>query len=394
VAAEFQAARAQYLGLEARQGGAVLVMSANLLKRGSNYLALAIMAAGVVVIASPVPASAASMPLTAVTTVSCGSKTHCWAGATYAKGSAIIATANRGATWSVEYTTSRFDAIAGLDCTSATHCVAIGYRDEGSSAAFLETTDGGKVWSTHASPGSLVLAETLSCANGSDCWAIGLAANRLDAAVAHSTDGGRTWASESIPALQTAMNSPFGISCASSTDCLATGEAALTTTNGGKTWRKNTVPDGVPLGPVACPSTTDCFAVFDVTSAVPSNEETFVFDSTDGGKTWKDVLSHPRHVAGLGGISCSSRATCVAVGYGYTPRRNGTDRLYGLSEFTSTGGKHWTESKLAQARYLLADSCVAKTRDCLAGGVVGARATILKSANDGATWTSEPLPRA
>jgi len=353
--------------------------------------------AAVAIAASAVPAAAAAAApakaLTAVTAVSCASATRCWAGASDAKGSAIIATTNGGATWRVEYTTTRYD-ITAIDCTSAAHCVAIGYPAEGSSGAFLETTDGGKVWSAHAAPRSLALAEALSCANGSDCWAVGLSDGRVNAAVAHTTDGGRVWTPESIPALQTAMSSPFGISCASPADCVVTGDAALTTTNGGKTWTRHAAAEGVPLGPLTCPSTRDCYAVFNVTSAVPSNEQTYLYTSTNGGVAWKDVLASPRHVAGLGAISCPSTSTCVAVGYGYTPRRNGTDSLYGLSELTSTSGRHWAQTTVAKAQALFADSCVVKTRVCIAGGETSAGAVILRSVNDGVTWTSEPLPRA
>jgi photosystem II stability/assembly factor-like uncharacterized protein len=352
--------------------------------------------ATVAIAASAVPAAgAATAPtaLTAVTAVSCASATHCWAGASDAHGSAIIATADGGATWRVEYATTRYD-ITAIDCTSAAHCLAIGYPAEGSSTAFLETTDGGAVWSAHAAPRSLALADALSCANGSDCWAVGLGDDRGDAAVARTTDGGRVWTPESIPALQTPMSSPFGISCASAADCVVTGDAALTTTNGGKTWTKHATPEGVPLGTVTCPSTRDCYAVFNVTSAVPSFEATYLYTSTNGGVSWKDVLSEPRHVAGLGAISCPSTSTCVAVGFGYTPRGNGTDTLYGLSELTSTSGRHWAESTVAKAQSLFADFCVVKTRDCIAGGETSAGAVILKSANDGETWTSEPLPRA
>jgi photosystem II stability/assembly factor-like uncharacterized protein len=352
--------------------------------------------AAVAIAVSAVPAGAAPTAptaLTAVTAVSCASATRCWAGGSDAKGSAIIATADGGATWRVEYTTARYD-ITAIDCTSAAHCLAIGYPAEGSSTAFLETTDGGTVWSAHAAPRSLALAGALSCANGSDCWAVGLADDRVDAAVARTTDGGRVWTPESVPALQTPMSSPFGISCASPADCVVTGYAALTTTNGGKTWTKHATPEGVPLGTVTCPSTRDCYAVFNVTSAVPSFEETYLYTSTNGGVTWKDVLSKPRRVGGLEAVSCPATSTCVAVGFGYTPRGNGTDTLYGLSELTSTSGGHWAESTVAKAQALFADSCVVTTRDCIAGGETSAGAVILKSANDGVTWTSEPLPRA
>jgi photosystem II stability/assembly factor-like uncharacterized protein len=352
-------------------------------------------AVGIAVAALPAAARTASTgpTLTGITAVSCASATHCWAGAYDAKGSAIIATTNGGVTWRVEYTTARFDDVASIDCTSATRCLAIGDVDEATSAAFLETTDGGKTWSVHATPRPMALAGSLSCANGSDCWAVGVAPNRTDAAVARTTDGGRVWTAESVPAVYTAMSSPFGISCASAADCVVTGDATLTTTNGGKTWARHAAA-GVPLGPVTCPSTRDCYAVFNVTSAVPSNEETFLYTSTNGGVTWKDVLPTPRHVAGLPGISCPTTTTCVAVGNGDTPRAGGADTLYGLSELTSTGGRHWAQTTVAKAQTLFADSCAAATRDCIAGGQTSAGAVILKSVNDGATWTSEPLPKA
>lgn len=347
-----------------------------------------------------VPAAAAasratgSTPLTAITAVSCASATHCWAGAADAKGSAIIATSNGGTTWHVQYTTARFDDVVGIDCASAVSCVAIGYESNGAGTAFLETTDGGTAWSVHAAPKSLALAQALSCANGSDCWAVGLAGNRADAAVARTTDGGRDWTAQAIPKLQTAMSSQFGVSCSSSVRCLVTGEGTLTTTNGGKTWASHGTADSAPLGPVTCPSATDCYAVFNITSAVPSNTETFVLSSANGGVTWKYVLSDPLRVVGLNGISCPSTTVCVAVGDGYTTRRNGADTLYGLSEFTSTGGRHWARTPVGKAQELSAVSCAAGTRDCIAGGETSPGAVLLRSTNDGLTWTSEPLPRA
>ena len=356
--------------------------------------AVGIAVAAIPAAAAPTAPTAPTGPtLTGITAVSCASATHCWAGAYDAKGSAIIATANGGATWRVEYTTARFDDVVSIDCTSATHCLAIGDVDEATSAAFLETTDGGKTWSVHATPRPLALAGSLSCANGSDCWAVGLAPDRADAAVARTIDGGRVWTAESVPALYTAMSSPFGLSCASAADCVVTGDGALTTTNGGKTWARHAAA-GVPLGPVACPSTRDCYAVFNVTSAIPANEATFLYTSANGGVTWKDVLSKPGHVAGLPGISCPTTTTCVAVGNGYTPRAGGAGTLYGLSELTSTSGRHWAPTTVARAQTLFADSCAPTTRDCVAGGQTSAGAVILRSTNDGVTWTSERLPKA
>lgn len=359
----------------------------------SRYLAAGALVAGALFAA--VPASAAPATSRAVGTllsVSCASTSHCWAAAQDGAGAAIVATVDGGDAWHVEYTTTRFDDVSDLACTSDTHCLAIADAEEGAEAKFLETTDGGEIWTVHAAP-KLAIAEAVSCANGSDCWAVGYAANRVDAAVAHTTDGGAVWAAQPVPKLETAMSNPFGISCASSVDCLVTGDGTLTTANGGRTWTEHAGPEG-PLGPVACPSTEDCYGVLDVTSAIPSNEETSVYTSTDGGAAWRVALSGPRRVAGLGGISCPSTSRCVAVGGGYTPERGGKDTLYAVSETTATGGRNWAEVELAGVQYLYADSCVTGTTDCIAvGSLNGTAGVVMKSTDDGATWTREPLPK-
>lgn len=344
--------------------------------------------------ASAAPTATAAPGLTAVTAVSCATAARCWAGATDAKGAVIIATANGGASWHVQYATAKLSYMVAVDCASTERCVALGEKTGSLAPAFLATTNGGTAWSSHPAPKSLALPEALSCANGSDCLAVGLAGDRLHAAVARTTNGGRTWTSDAIPKLETAMSSSFGVSCPSSAHCLVTGAGTLTTANDGKTWTRHPNPGQAPLGPVTCPSVKDCYAAFNVTSAVPSNTAAFLYRSTNGGVSWRRVLAQPRHVVALTGISCPLTSACVSAGFGYTPRKNGNDTLYGLSLRTSTSGSHWTQTTVAKVQGLYAVSCVAKTRECVAGGYGGNRAVVLRSANDGATWTSAPLPRA
>ena len=340
-----------------------------------------------------VAASAAPAPkLTVVSAVSCASTNDCWAGADLADGATIIATTDGGASWHVQYTTTRLSGISAIDCTSGGHCVAIASATEGTTATFLTTTDGGTAWELYPAPKSLAIPESLACPSRLDCWAVGLAVNRVDAAVARTTDGGAAWVPQPIPPLVTAMSAEFGISCPSVVDCLVTGEGVLATDNAGKTWAKHAV-GGVPLGPVTCPSTRDCYAIFDVTSAIPANEETFVYTSTDGGLKWADTLPDPTDVSGLGGISCPSTATCVAVGGGFTPRPGGSDTLYALSETTTAGGRKWAEVKLAGDRYLYGDSCAWATTFCLAVGALhDGSGAIVRSTDDGVTWAAERVP--
>jgi hypothetical protein len=342
----------------------------------------------------PAAARADTANWSSVSPVSCVSVTRCWAGATDAAGSGIIVTADGGFHWSVQYRTTSFSHIGDIDCTSASHCVAAGDTDSGSGAGFLETTNDGKTWTARSAPKSMAIVDAISCAGNLDCWAVGQGKEPMAAAVlARTTDGGRVWTSESIPRITTAMNpGSFGISCPSEERCVVTGAGTLTTGNGGRKWTKNVNSHDPVLGPVDCPSIRDCYAVFDVTSAIPSNEETFVYRSTDDGATWKRVLNDPHRVLDLSGISCPSASTCVAVGGGYTQGADGKVTFYGLAERTTDRGRTWAEARVRGTENLLADSCAAGTRDCVAGGLAATRGVIRRSTNDGASWAQEALP--
>jgi photosystem II stability/assembly factor-like uncharacterized protein len=356
----------------------------------SMVLVSALVVAGGLAAAAPSAAAGWS----SVSPVSCVSVNHCSAGVSDAAGSGIIVTVDGGSHWSVQYRTNRFSYIADIDCTSARHCVAAGDIAGGSGVGFLQTTDGGKTWTERSAPASMATVDTISCAGNFDCWAVGHGQEPVASGVlARTTDGGRVWTPESIPQIVTAMNpGSFGLSCPSEERCVVTGDSTLTTDNGGKTWTKRVNPDDAVLGPVDCPSVHDCYAVFNVTSAIPANEETFVYRSSNAGLTWKRVLDDPHRVVALSDISCPSTSTCVAVGGGYTPGVGGKVTLYGLTERTTDRGRTWAETRVRGTENLLADSCAVRTGDCVAAGLAGAKGVIRRSTNDGATWVREALP--
>lgn len=196
------------------------------------------------------------------------------------------------------------------------------------------------------------------------------------------------------------MSVGFGLSCPSSTHCVAVGIGALTTTDAGASWLEHPVPG--ELNVVSCPSVSQCVSEEDVTSAVPSHESTTLATSQDGGSTWSDVERVGGDVGVLGALSCPSPSHCVAVGNGYLPSTSSEEPLWGAVETTSDGGGTWTRSRQNDASDLLAVSCVPGTTDCLAGGYVaapggtslasGTSAVLLRSVDDGTTWSEEPLP--
>jgi photosystem II stability/assembly factor-like uncharacterized protein len=110
-------------------------------------------------------------------------------------------------------------------------------------------------------------------------------------AAIRTTGGGAEWSNLSLPESNAEL---AGISCASTTDCVAVGftgaspytgtPVAVSTTNGGTTWVNDPLPSkGLGLIAVSCPETTTCFAIEVSFSAG------VVLKTTNGGKSWTNV---------------------------------------------------------------------------------------------------------
>jgi photosystem II stability/assembly factor-like uncharacterized protein len=365
--------------------GAAAVLAPQVNTAGGAVFAGRAGAASAVVVSVPTLAS--------VLALSCPSTSWCWAGAAATDGQAVILlTSDGGSRWSVQYRSKVLSTIDALDCTSRTHCVGIAGMAAGTRTSLVETFDGGRAWSLRPTPSAFRHAEAVSCATASDCWAVGLGPDETDAIMIHSTDGGASWAVQPTPRLFTAMSNSFGLSCPSLDRCVATGSSTLTTTDGGRHWADHAIPnDAPPLGPVSCPSSIDCYAVADVTSAVPAHLQADVYASTDGGARFAEVLAAPERVGNLSDLSCPSDSACLAVGAAYTPGQRGTATFTGVAERTTSAGRRWTAARLAEVRQLLAAACAPESRTCQAGGSSGSRAVVLRSADGGRTWTAERL---
>lgn len=195
-----------------------------------------------------------------------------------------------------------------------------------------------------------------------------------------TSNWGGSWTVQDRSSLGISMGVSYGISCPSSSDCVIVGVGALTTTNGGTTWQKHSVPG--ELNVVSCPSASLCVAEANDTSAVPANTSTVIATSGDGGVSWQEVETVNGQV--LGSLSCPTTAVCLSVGGG-------------IVEKTTDGGSTWTEAQVQQASNLEGVSCATGTTDCVAVGWSGSTessstAIILKTVDDGSTWTEASLP--
>jgi photosystem II stability/assembly factor-like uncharacterized protein len=213
-------------------------------------------------------------------------------------------TSNGGHTWhSSSFPRSFFPSgTAGPDvqCFVNGHCIALGYQADDShghiSGAVIYSTDSGATWtSSHLPPmeSSFTAFGVFSCAGDEHCVSIessqtshGILAT---SGVLVTNDGGQTWNSfpttdltSTNPATPTSFDS---ISCATTTDCWASGQTdesvcqgscayvpakgdLISTTDGGQTW--TAVPLPAPpspalqygsVWPVSCVNGSGCFAV-------------------------------------------------------------------------------------------------------------------------------------
>jgi hypothetical protein len=203
--------------------------------------------------------------------------------------------------------------LADVSCTSATSCMAVGSAED-----------------TSGKPAYITLAEQW---NGST-WSV------LSTPTPPNPGGGGELS---------------GVSCASSTDCVAVGETLVFDTSGGflishplveswdgSAWTIVTTPKlahtGAVLNGVACTAASSCMAVGSEGGVKDDTE--FTFAQSWNGTAWTIASTPAPKTPGgtaLNRISCTAADSCMAAGYyGYN---NGTGTSVTLTE--SWNGKSW-----------------------------------------------------
>ena len=153
-----------------------------------------------------------------------------------------------------------------------------------------------------------------------------------------------------------------GISCASSSDCVAGGTTVasqavgLETTNSGSAFSVGSSLTGGTVTGLNCPNTSTCFAVGTTTGGAAA-----IWVTTNSGASWSSQTV-PGSVGALSAISCTSATKCTAVGWG-------TNEFDPIDVYTRDGST-WSEqdlSSLSQLETLDAVDCVSST-SCIAVG--------------------------
>jgi len=221
------------------------------------------------------------------------------------------------------------------------------------------TTDGGRTWTSASMPGTF-RAYDLQCPSPEDCVSTGEAPGTYDVtnpngpdgfansgAAAYTTDGGRSWKRGSVPSPQSMVT---GLSCSNASHCMALNgndpTVAVFTDNGGSSWTTSSIDRSTTLSlhATACPSSVDCWATGDdVPDGVrPSSGEfsPVIFATTDGGVTWSSSALPPTQGAtatSVGRISCPSTTECRALEYRSVPGSS-TNRVVLLTYRASSSG--------------------------------------------------------
>jgi hypothetical protein len=221
-----------------------------------------------------------------------------------------------------------------ISCARATHCVAVGFYDKGSGNQFaLADTWNGSTWTPAQPPapgGQNTALNGVSCKSVTRCVAVGTFTRNTSTGpagtlLAESLNGGK-WTQSRPPApAGTVISGLNGVSCTSTTSCVATGilltntsSAALIESWNGKTWTRMKAPTLPPatlgeLATVSCPSAKSCVAVGDQSSPKGLSSLTEIWN----GKSWTaKLVAWPKGTSNelLHGVSCAAVNRCVATG--------------------------------------------------------------------------------
>ena len=308
--------------------------------------------------------------------VSCFSATSCVAVGDDANGQGIysIGTQASGSwTWStsavIPSNSSGGGAFFGVSCASANSCVAVG-GDSGFPGQEIYSvgtaTNGTWTWSTAAvvgadSSGGGTLFD-VHCISATSCVAVGQDNAAQSVSTIGSEAGGQwTWSRTTVVAPDSSgAGFLFGISCVSTTSCVAVGGdgdnqtiySSGTATNGTWMWSVSTVVTADSSGGgnfigVSCLSASSCVAVGQ--DAANNPQEIYsVGTETNAVWTWSTstvITPDSSGQGGLNGVSCGSASACVAVGQ---DAATGSQAIYSVGTETN-GSWTWTSSTPAPA---------------------------------------------
>jgi hypothetical protein len=265
--------------------------------------------------------------------VSCPSATSCMAvGSGGSNGTGALAEQWNGSTWAALATPKPANALLwAVSCPSVKSCMAVGQGNNSAADPVALTEQwNGSTWKIVPNPADATAGTSLagvSCTSATSCTAVGNKSNggEVEKPLAERWNGS-TWAIQAaaVPANVEAtwLNA---VSCVSATSCTAVGADGSGSTSyfvlaehwNGSTWSVQQTPNvaggsDAALNGISCSSATSCVTVgvFDPTPKVMAERW--------NGSTWT-IMTMPK-LSGpdwdsLNGVSCTSSTACTATGF-------------------------------------------------------------------------------
>jgi hypothetical protein len=275
--------------------------------------------------------------------MSCTSSTACMASGYFINSSKTrvpLAESWNGTAWSAQEPPLPAGAkslgfLRGISCTASAACTAAGYYENNSKELVpLAERWNGTAWSVQEPPSPTGTKDSylygVSCTSSTACTAVGIFVNSAKTAFLPLAErwNGTAWSVQEPP-IPTGSTDTFleGVSCTSSTACIATGyfynssnEAVpLAESWNGTAWsvQEPPIPTGAKTGllvGVSCTSSTACVAVG---RSENSSEISVPLAESWNGTAWS--VQEPSIPTGatfglLWGVSCTSSTTCIATG--------------------------------------------------------------------------------
>ncbi len=317
--------------------------------------------------------------------------------------------------WYTQATTNDGSWLSAVTCPGGTSlCIAVGTGTLGN-ALVEQTTNGGGSWVTDTNGVSGLGLNAISCSGVLHCVAVGGERRGANLSATNTvlvtSDDGATWNASSVPSVNGYLTS---VSCSNTEDCLATSALGIggtstivATTDGGSSWenRRWSPPPlpanavsvvGSQLNSITCTSSNDCLAVgqatFSTTLSPPIETQGVITTTNDGGQTWETQLVQANDITG---ISCPVSDDCLAVG-----QNSGNQSVYRI--VSTDGGTTWTVTSLASGSQIAgghapeinAISCF-DTLNCVAAGVVfdsdEYETPITTTTDSGGAWSNQTV---
>jgi hypothetical protein len=239
-----------------------------------------------------------------------------------------------GMSWRIQNspTPRRSPGFSGVSCPTVAVCEGGGAQDGIWAERYLH-----RAWRLQRLPGvgRSGWLRAVSCSSPSSCVAVGFAGPIVDTHAISEHWNGRRWRFESVPLpLAHAGYELKGIDCTSARDCMAVGDFAAVSGQGGlkvlaerwngSRWRMIHAPSPagslIELNGISCVSASWCEAAGDY--QLPNTNSAGLLEGWDG-KHWR-IQHGPRPPAGHGpnfeleAVSCVAERACTAVGAAFT----------------------------------------------------------------------------